>query len=215
MTGEFTYNNIGNNKTDRYDISGDNNRFSYQFINPQKKVIRSLISEGKGPFRYHQSYQLVAKQTGPYSAGAFLVEWFHAQDRYVVQAINVPLRDQVYANAWVKYKGLGHKVDPKVSMLLMFEIRQSQATTHIFNCRVRHVPTKIQLFDWDNFRVPRFTIIREGHEVELQKFLGDRLAIDGRDGGSSYEGEPLKRFEKCKEVWLGTKLKRNESGIAR
>ena len=153
----------------------------------------------------------MAQKTGTYSAGTLLVEWYHSTDRYVVQAINVPTQDRLYSSTWMAYEGLGHTVDPNVSLLLMFEIRQSVSEHRsIFNCRVRHVPTKVLFFDWDNFRIPRFTCIREGHEMELSEFLGDRLLVDGKDGGSSYEGELLPRLEQSTKQWVKDKEKRSD-----
>lgn len=174
---------------------------NYQLLDPSRRIIRSLVSEGKGPFRYHRGYNLMSQRAGTYTTGTLLVEWYHSTDRYVVQAVNVPYGNKSYGTAWAAYSKLGHEVHAPTSMLLMFEIRQSKTdTSNIFNCRVRHVPTKIQFFDWDNFRLPRFTIVRKGHEQEMKEFLGDRLKLDGTDGGSSYEGELLDRFEHGKAV---------------
>ena len=179
-----------------------NHTTSGQLINPNGRLVRSLVAQRKGPYRYHTGYPLMAQKTGTYSAGTLLVQWYHRTDRYIVQASNVPTQDRVYSSSWVPYEGLGHTVDPNVSLLLMFEIRQSVSEERsIFNCRVRHVPTKALFFDWDNFRTPRFTFIRENHEMELREFLGSRLTVDGKDGGSSYEGELLPRLEQSTKTW--------------
>ena len=168
--------------------------FSYQLLNPKKRLISSLISEERGAFKYRHSYPLESKRDGVYACGSILVEWFHATDRYVVQAQNLGTDETGrYSKTWADCKQLGHKIDAQVSMLLMFEIRTDK---NIYNCRIRHVPTKILFFDWNNSRIPRFTVIREGHDEELESFFGSKLQLDGRDGGSSYEGTLLSRFER-------------------
>jgi len=168
---------------------------THQLLNPRKKLIKSLIAAERGEYKYQASYPLEARRDGIYQSATMLVEWFHNQDRYVVQAVNVPNSDvtRFHSKAWANYKGLGHKIDTSTSMLLMFEIRKDNIT---MNCRVRHVPTKIMFFDFSNCRLPRFTIIRENHEMELEKFLKDKLQVDGKNGGSGYEGDLLPRFER-------------------
>lgn len=191
-----------NNKNRIYE--GQLNRPSGQLIDPNGRLVRSLVAQRKGPYRYHTGYPLHGQATGTYSVGTLLVEWYHKNDRYVVQASNVPTQDKcgMYCSSWVAYEGLGHTVDPNVSLLLMFEIRQSISEERsIFNCRVRHVPTKALFFDWDNTRTPRFTFIRENQEIEMKEFLGERLTVDGKDGGSSYEGELLPRLEQTTKSW--------------
>jgi hypothetical protein len=184
----------------KYSIAGTNNRFSYQLLDPNNGVTSSLIEEKRGPFRYEKAYPLFAKRDGSYIVGSILAEWFHRTDRFIVQAVNTPTRNNCYSEAWVKYKALGHEIKPKMSLLMLMDIRMSKTEqTELFNCRVRHVPTKTQFFDWDNYKLPRFTVVRKGHEKILRKFLGDRLLLDGVDGGSPFEGELLKRIDFTRE----------------
>lgn len=182
----------------------------YQLIDPNKRVIKGLCSEDRGAFVYHKGYNLMASQSGTYSSGTLLVEWFHKSDRYVVQAVNVPERR--YSSLRVQCKDLGHEVKSDTSMLLMFELRQS-VNRNLFNCRVRHVPTKLEMADWDNIILPRFTIIRKGHKEMLQAFLGERLMLDGVHGGTSYQGELLKRIEHKMIVWPDEGKKEPETSV--
>ena len=172
--------------------------FDWQFLSAADDVIKSL-TRPKSSFRYTKEYMLKSEGVVACGTANLLVEWFWREDRYAVQAINVPVMKVLHPG----YTGKNlvrkkvpiddHYINPRKQMLLLFEIYKDARG---ISARVRHIPTFVEFKGWSNDKLPELQLQRKGHENELIDFLGNKLQIADRASNSPFEGLLLDRIEK-------------------
>ena len=169
-------------------------RFNYQFLHPYSKELASFSKFGR-KFTYFDSYHLKHSGSSDHGEGSMLVEWQHKEDKYIVHAINVPHGDGNTRS--VKNVSLDQitkdKIESGRQIFFLFEFHK---TILGINMRVRHLPTFVEIKPWNNSAMPKFSLIRQGHENELKSFLGNQLVCATQHTDSPFSSLLLNRIEK-------------------